>query len=258
MNWSRSSSFCITREQQVIFSALLQQEFRRAMCWWLIHGSAEFSPALCSHTKACRWSCIMRLIVSGPERCRSQCRSLILMLNTILDLWGPCAKLCQPGGVPVVMNDEWNAVVRVSLRLESSTRETASLLRLAMLSTRFFSLLSKRLYDIHVTGFDWYLSRKGDSTALQYIIIHVFIAAGQIQKNETKMNEWMNEWCIYIALYCILLYTQSTGGEERESKRQSSGWGLLGGHDWQGPVGGNLVRTPGLHPYSLREMPWDL
>ncbi len=22
-------------------------------------------------------------------------------------------------------------------------------------------------------------------------------------------NEWMNEWCIYIALYCILLYTQS-------------------------------------------------
>ncbi len=23
------------------------------------------------------------------------------------------------------------------------------------------------------------------------------------------MNEWMNEWCIYIALYCVLLYTQS-------------------------------------------------
>ncbi len=22
-------------------------------------------------------------------------------------------------------------------------------------------------------------------------------------------NEWMNEWCIYIALYCVLLYTQS-------------------------------------------------
>jgi len=21
---------------------------------------------------------------------------------------------------------------------------------------------------------------------------------------------------------------------------------------------GNLVRTPGLHPYSLREVPWDL
>ncbi len=64
----------------------------------------------------------------------------------------------------------------------------------------FFSLLSKRLYDIHVTGFDWYLSRNGDSTALQYIIIHVFIAAGQIQKNETKMNEWM------MHLYSALLY----------------------------------------------------
>ncbi len=23
------------------------------------------------------------------------------------------------------------------------------------------------------------------------------------------MNEWMNEWGIYIALYCVLLYTQS-------------------------------------------------
>ncbi len=23
------------------------------------------------------------------------------------------------------------------------------------------------------------------------------------------MNEWMNEWSIYIALYCVLLYTQS-------------------------------------------------
>ncbi len=26
-------------------------------------------------------------------------------------------------------------------------------------------------------------------------------------------------------------HTPATGGEERESKRQSSGWGLLGGHD---------------------------
>ncbi len=87
----------------------------------------------------------------------------------------------------------------------------------------------------------------------------------------------MNELCIYIALYCVLLYTQSalqsyggvspqpppvcsihlddataatgqrrqcahhtpaTGGEEKESLSQSSGWGLLGGHDWQGPVVG--------------------
>ncbi len=87
---------------------------------------------------------------------------------------------------------------------------------------------------------------------------------------------WMNEWCIYILLYCVLLYTQgalqSWGGgggwsllnhhqcaastwmirrlpqdnstsaltthqlqvERRLS--QSSGWGLLEGHDWQGPV----------------------
>ncbi len=33
-------------------------------------------------------------------------------------------------------------------------------------------------------------------------------------------------------------HTSATGGEERESKSQSRGWGLLGGHDWQGPVVG--------------------
>ncbi len=33
-------------------------------------------------------------------------------------------------------------------------------------------------------------------------------------------------------------HTPATGGEERESLSQSSGWGLLGGHDWQGPVEG--------------------
>ncbi len=31
-------------------------------------------------------------------------------------------------------------------------------------------------------------------------------------------------------------HTPATGGEERESLSQSSGWGLLEGHDWQGPV----------------------
>jgi len=39
----------------------------------------------------------------------------------------------------------------------------------------------------HVTRFDRLLRRKGDSTALQLIIINVFIAAGQIQ-NETKIK----------------------------------------------------------------------
>ncbi len=82
----------------------------------------------------------------------------------------------------------------------------------------------------------------------------------------------MNEWCIYIALYCVLLYTQSAlqscgGGSllnhyqcaastwmmrrlpqdngtsaltthQLQVESQSSGWGLLGGHDWQGPVEG--------------------
>ncbi len=33
-------------------------------------------------------------------------------------------------------------------------------------------------------------------------------------------------------------HTPATGGEERESLSQPSVWGLLGGHDWQGPVVG--------------------
>ncbi len=98
----------------------------------------------------------------------------------------------------------------------------------------------------------------------------------------------INEWCIYIVLYCVLLYTQSalqscggggsllhlddvtaatgqrrqcahhtpaTGGEERESLRQSSVWGLLGGHDWRGPVvgiwPGHRGYTPTLYHLSL-------
>ncbi len=88
-------------------------------------------------------------------------------------------------------------------------------------------------------------------------------------------THWMNEWSIYIALSCVLLYTQSAlqsyGGSllnhhqcaastwmmrrqpqdngasaltthqlqvEERVIGQSSGWGLLGGHDWQRPVKG--------------------
>ncbi len=105
---------------------------------------------------------------------------------------------------------------------------------------------------------------------LQYRYIYI---------NTSWMNEWMHRWCIYIALYCVLLYTQSTlqscggggglsssttsvqhplgwcngchrttapvhspppatGGERERRWSQSSGWGLLGGHDWQGPAEG--------------------
>ncbi len=109
------------------------------------------------------------------------------------------------------------------------------------------------------------------------------------------MNEWMNEWSIYIALYCVLLYTQSalqsyegvslqpppvcsihlddataatgqwrqcahhtpaTGGEEREIEPIK--WMKIIGRPWLTRAsGGNLARTPGLHPYSLRWVSWD-
>ncbi len=98
-------------------------------------------------------------------------------------------------------------------------------------------------------------------------LVIALLKSSQCWNNKIKKNEWMNEWGIYIALYCVLLYTQSdlqscggsllnhhqcaasisqwrqcahhtpaTGGEEREWWSQSSGWGLLGGHDGQMPV----------------------
>ncbi len=76
------------------------------------------------------------------------------------------------------------------------------------------------------------------------------------------MSEWMNEWSIYIALYCVLLYTQSalqsyegvsaTGGEERERDRanQVDGdyWEAMIDKDQWRECGGNLARTPGYTP----------
>ncbi len=108
----------------------------------------------------------------------------------------------------------------------------------------------------------------------------------------------LNEWCTYIALYCVLLYTQSAsqscGGGGGLSSTTTSVQHPLGWCDgchrttapvplphtsyrwrgerviepikWMGIIrrpwlrrasGGNLARTPGLHPYSLREVPWN-
>ncbi len=52
-------------------------------------------------------------------------------------------------------------------------------------------------------------------------------------------------------------HTPATGGEQRESLSQSSGRGLLGGHDWQEPVVGIWPGYRGYTPTLLREVPWD-
>ncbi len=111
-------------------------------------------------------------------------------------------------------------------------------------------------------------------------------------------QQWMNEWCIYIALYYVLLYTQSAlqsrggggggspqpppvcsmhlddataaTGQRRQCAHHTPATGgeerVIEPIKWMGIIrrpwltrasGGNLVRTPGLHPYSLREVPWD-
>ncbi len=118
--------------------------------------------------------------------------------------------------------------------------------------------------------------------------------------------ERMNEGCIYIALYCVLLYTQSTlqscvcvcvcvwggGGVFPQpppvcsihlddvtaatgqtapvcSPHTSYRWRgerVIEPIKWMGIIrtpwltrasGGNLATTPGLHPFPLREVPWD-
>ncbi len=106
-----------------------------------------------------------------------------------------------------------------------------------------------------------------------------------------RKNEWTNEWCIYIALYCVLLYTQSSlqscvcvggggGGVSLQpppvcsihlddatapvrSPHTSYRWrgekviepikcmGIIRRSWLMRASGGNLARTPGLHPYSF-------
>ncbi len=106
---------------------------------------------------------------------------------------------------------------------------------------------------------------------------------------------WMNEWMMHLySAFCVLLYTQSTlqscGGSLLNHHQcaastwmmrrlpQDNGASALTTHQlqrreivkepikWMGIIrrpwlirasGGNLARTPGLHPYSLREVPWD-
>ncbi len=110
--------------------------------------------------------------------------------------------------------------------------------------------------------------------------------------------QWMNEWCIYITFYCVLLYTQSalqscvcvytvspqpppvcsihlddataTTGQRRQCAHHTPATGgeerVIEPIKWMGIIrrpwltrasGGNLVQDTGLHPYSLREVPWD-
>ncbi len=106
---------------------------------------------------------------------------------------------------------------------------------------------------------------------------------------------WMNEWrYLYSAFLCIFVHpkrftvmwgvspqpppvcsihlddataatgqrrqcahhTPATGGEEREIEPIK--WmGIIRRPWWSEASGGNLARTPGLHPYSLREVSWD-
>ncbi len=104
----------------------------------------------------------------------------------------------------------------------------------------------------------------------------------------------LNEWCIYTARYCVLLYTQSAlqscGGSllnhhycaastwMMRRLPQHNGASALTTHQlqmerrviepipkWMGIIrrpwltrasGGNLARTPGLQLCSLREVPW--
>ncbi len=110
-------------------------------------------------------------------------------------------------------------------------------------------------------------------------------------------RQWINEWMMHLcSTFCVLLYTQSAlqscgGGlsSTTTSVQHPLGW-CDGCHRTTAPVrsphtsyrwrgervietikwmgiirrpwltrasGGNLARTPGLHPYSLREVPWD-
>ncbi len=64
------------------------------------------------------------------------------------------------GGGGLGWKNGWNAFIRVSLRLRL---EKQYLFRGLVHFQLVFLVSSKRLYDIHVTWFDWFLRREGDS-----------------------------------------------------------------------------------------------
>ncbi len=75
------------------------------------------------------------------------------------------------------------------------------------------------------------------------------------QLHTTIEEEWTNIPQATINNQCAH-HTPATGGEER----------VIEPIKWKGIIrrpwltrasSGNLARTPGLHPYSLREVPWD-
>ncbi len=125
--------------------------------------------------------------------------------------------------------------------------------------------------------------------------IHMMKITGlsHLFKWENLHNWWLTKYFfapLYIALYSVLLYPQSAsqtcvcgGGGSllnhhqcaastwmmwrlpqdngvsalTTHQSQSSGWGLLGGHDWQGPVVGIWPGHRGYTPTLLQEVPWD-
>ncbi len=96
-----------------------------------------------------------------PNKCSSRAVQ-------ILDFWGPYAKLCccRLGGGGFVQKNGCNAFVHVSLHLESRSRkalEKQYLFRGSVCFQLVFLVSSKTLYNIHVTWFDWFLCREGDS-----------------------------------------------------------------------------------------------
>ncbi len=82
---------------------------------------------------------------------------------------------------------------------------------------------------------------------------HFTIMWGGLSSTTTSVQHPLGwyDGCHRITAHMRSPHTPATGGEERESLRQSSGWGLLGGHEITRASGGNLARTPGLHPYFV-------
>ncbi len=94
---------------------------------------------------------------------------------------------------------EWNTFVRVSCHLEScswKSLEKRCLFRGSLCSQLVLLVSSKRLYHIHVTWFDWFLRRKGDSTALNYH--SCFHSRWPNSKTKLKWNHLWEQgapWC---------------------------------------------------------------
>ncbi len=212
------------------------------------------------------------------------------LVHSIYKLWS----FWKAWGKSVIKVFLYNYVTRLCSQTAASTSECSDSIYCYVCSlwgANNLYLIWKLLYSVASPIFLVIFS----TTVYQEVTILFSLTCWTESVLYSHMHEWMNEWCIYIALLlCIAIHpkrftimwgvspqpppvcsihlddataatgqrrqcahhTPATGGEEREIEPIKL-MGIIGRPWLTKASGGKLARTPGLHPYTLRWVPWD-